>query len=246
VTLLSREWRPSRQCRLVESKRDMNEHHRGRVKASPLASWPLWKAIGMCLGGPVFLAGILWSSSLMVPPVQPERETGIFMLVVTLGVASFLWSWKSFSWASRVAVTALVAMVFLAVGIRAWTAILGGIWLWVVVFMFASLFCLAWLLPAVSPAVSASMWNEVTTPQTPVGRGVMKWTLRLGLGGAGVLGASLGMSLMRTGGAPLAYLIVALGMSILAVLLAQSFSHQIWPESPWAKRVSSLPKNEGT
>ena len=215
------------------------------AKHSPIAGWPVWKAIGLCIGGPALLGGMLSLSSLMVPPPLAVREVALFSLVMTLGVVFFVWSWRRYTWGSRVASTALVAIVFLAIGMRAWTAILGGIWLWVVVLLFAVLFCFAWFLPAVSPAASALIWREQSAPETRFGRVAMKWALRLGLGGAGVLGASAGMSIMRTGAAPVAYLIVALGASILAVLLSQSFSHQLWPDSPWARSVATSDPGKG-
>jgi hypothetical protein len=187
---------------------------------------------------------MLWVSSMMVPPINQNREVALFSLVMLFGVACFVWSWRSFSWASRFASTALIAVVFFGIGIRAWAALLDGFWLWAVTASLALLFCMAWILPSVAPAASESIWRLQSTPQTRTGRSTLKWVLRLGLGGAGVLGASAGMSLMRAGAVSLAYLLVALGMSVFAILIAQGFSHQLWPYSPWAKRAGQLGKHD--
>jgi hypothetical protein len=208
------------------------------AQVSPIAHWPAWKAIGLCIGTSVLLGGMLWLSALMVPPSNVGREFSLFLVTVVIGTSVFIWSWKWYSWASRVAATGLVGLVFLSMGIRAWTAILDGLWFFVVVCLFILLYLIAWSLPAFFPVVSESLWTEQTSPRTSAGRTIMKWLLRIGVGGAGVIGASAGMSLVRLGGVPIAYLGVALGMSILSVMLAQSFSHQLWPVSPWAKRAT--------
>src|SRR4030067_711076 len=57
-------------------------------------------------------------------------------------------------------------------------------------------FCghLAGALPAISDSLSATLWREQTYPQTQAGRTIMKWILGIGLGGAGIAGATLGTS----------------------------------------------------
>lgn len=206
------------------------------TKTSPLMGWPVWKAVAICVSGPAFLGGLLWVSSLMVPPVVAAREILIFSVVMVFGFLFFMWSWRSYSWASRVASSAFVALVFLGTGIRAWSGILEGALLWVVAWLLGLMFGLAWLLPALSPAASEVLWREQAEPRSKFGRTALKWVLGLGVGGAGVIGASAGMSLMRSGAAPLAYFLVAICMSSAAVLMSQSFSHQLWPDSPWAMR----------
>jgi hypothetical protein len=67
----------------------------------------------------------------------------------------------------------------------------------------------------------------------------MKWVLGIGLGGAGIAGATLGTSLSRTGEVHIGYLVVALGTTAVAVLQAQGYSHQVWPDRPWAVQTRS-------
>ena len=64
---------------------------------------------------------------------------------------------------------------------------------------FVVLFCIAWLLPAISPSVSASMWKEQTAPQTKVGQANNEVGLLAWIGRSWELGASAGMALTRTG-----------------------------------------------
>ena len=215
-------------------------HRKSSIRTPPIAAWPLWKVVGLGLIGYGPISAMLFVSSLVPPPFHPELFAVISILILALGLFFTVWTSRRPSWAPRFGGTALVALLFLGLGIRFWAMIVNGFWFWVVVLLFVALFVLAWLLPAASESLSALLWREQMAPQTKIARRVMSWLLAIGLGGAGVLGASTGASLVRTGGARLAYLILALGMSILGVLIAQGFAHQLWPDTPWGRRFERL------
>jgi hypothetical protein len=202
----------------------------------PIADWPLWKVVLLGLAGYGPLSALLYLSSLVPPPFRPDVIAAVSILIVTLGVFLVVWASRRPGWAPRAGGTALLALLFLVLGMRFWAMLLNGFWLWAVTGLFALLYVLAWLLPVVSASLSGLLWREQVAPQTGFAQRLTRWTLALGLGGAGVIGASVGTSLVRTGGSSLAFLIAALGMSVLGVLVAQGFSHQLWPDSPWAMR----------
>jgi len=210
-----------------------------KAKKLPLAEWPLWKAIafqGLMYG--LFGALLVFFSS-FPPPFVPSSVALFSGLLTLAGVAFALWSRQTSNWWARVGGLVIWSLLFLALGIRGWVAVLNGGWLVAVLLFVLVLFGLAWMLPAISGRLSARLWREQIAPQTRFGRGVMRWGVVLGLGGAGVIGASVGMSLVRTGGTSLAFLIVAIGMSGVAVFVAQGFSHQVWRDRPWAKDTRS-------
>ena len=213
---------------LSRDARVVRKSERPEVK-SPIAAWPLWKVLGMG----VVTYGIL-ATLLLLATLISSRFPSIIMLVVAglallLGTLFTVWAWKDHTLVPRLGGTVVVTMFFLAMGIWFWGVFLDGVWLWGVVALILILYTVAWTLPAISSAASSLLWREQATPQTRVGRRIFTWDLGLGLGGAGVVGASFGTSLSRTGNVALASLIVAVGMSAVAIFMAQGFSHQLWP-----------------
>lgn len=203
-----------------------------------MASWPLWRVAvaGLALYG--LLSGSVWLVSGLVPEIGLPARVTAAALVLLLGLSFTFWSSRDFSWLSRTANGLLITMAMLGIGALFWPMLLGGIWLVVIPLLFLALLLLAWALPAISGSFSALLWREQIAPQTKLGRASMKWGLALGLGGAGVLGSLAGTSLVRAGKAPIAYLVVALGMSILSVVIAQGFAHQLWPSTPWGEKAA--------
>lgn len=206
------------------------------LKPPPASKWPLWKVVMLGLVGYGPMAAFLFASSRMPPELHEGASAAISILIVALGVCFSIWSARAPGWIPRVGGGVLIALLFLSLGLRFWAMVLAGPWLWLVLLLFAALFMLAWFLPAISESLSARFWRAQIAPQTQIGRRISRWLLALGLGGAGVLGASSGMAMARTGQAKLAYLLVALGMSILGVLIAQGFAHQLWPATPWGEK----------
>jgi len=180
----------------------------------------------------------MWLVSGLVPELGLPARVIASVLVLLLGLSFTLWSWRDFTWLSRMANGLLITLVLLAIGTLFWPMLLSGVWLWVIPLLFLALLLLAWVLPVISSSLSALLWREQMSPRTWLGKGAMKWSLVLGLGGAGVLGSIAGTSLVRAGKAPLAYLLMALGTSILSVLIAQGFAHQLWPSTPWGEKAA--------
>lgn len=212
--------------------------HSASVKPPPASTWPLWKVVVLGLAGYGPMAGFLYASSRLPPPLDAGASAAISILIAVLGVCFSVWSAKAPGWPPRLGGGILIAFLFLGVGLRFWAMVASGPWLWLVVLLFIALFVLAWFLPAVSSSLSARLWREQVAPESQIGRKISRLLLALGLGGAGVVGASSGMALARTGGAGIAYLLVALGMSILGVLIAQGFAHQLWPSTPWGEKAA--------
>ena len=208
---------------------------RGR-SSSPMAAWPAWRVAGVGLALYGLLSGSMWLVSGLVPELGLPARVIASVLVLLLGLSFTLWSWRDFTWLSRMANGLLITLVLLAIGTLFWPMLLSGVWLWVIPLLFLALLLLAWVLPVISSSLSGQLWREQMAPHTWFGQRAMKAGLGLGLGGAGVLGSIAGTSLVRAGKAPIAYLLVALGTSILSVLIAQGFAHQLWPDTPWGAR----------
>lgn len=213
-------------------------HRIATVKPSPASTWPLWKVVALGLAGYGPMSGFLYASLQMPPPIPAGASAAASILIVVLGVGFSVWSARAPGWIPRTGGGILIALLFLGVGLRFWAMVATGPWLWLVTLLFMALFVLAWFLPAISGSLSAMIWREQVAPQSQIGRKVSRTLLALGLGGAGVVGASSGMALARTGAAGIAYLLVALGMSIVGVLIAQGFSHQLWPSTPWGGKAA--------
>ncbi|HLC02080.1 MAG TPA: hypothetical protein VJK02_03520 [Anaerolineales bacterium] len=208
-------------------------------KISPYRDWPVWKTIGLALLAYGGMGAVLTFSSSVTPVFFPRIVGPVSAAISLLGVALTLWSRSTHGWVPRTGAGALYSVLLFGLAWRSWFAVLNDLWLWVIVLAVAMLVALAWALPAISDSLSATLWREQTYPQTQAGRTIMKWILGIGLGGAGIAGATLGTSLSRTGEVHFGYLIVALGTTAVAVLQAQGYSHQVWPDRPWADQTGS-------
>jgi len=213
------------------------------MRQPPSSEWPLWRVLIATFVGYSVIAALLYLLATAPPLIAPRPAVaGLAVALVLLAVAATLWSWKTRQWWPRLAASAMFSLLFLAMSLTSWFAVLRGVWLWVVVIAIVAAYLLAWALPAVSIPLSTLLWREQSSPQTPAGRAVLKWALFVGLGGAGVIGASVGTSLVRTGQANVAYLFVALGGAAVAVFSAQGVSHQLWPDRPWARQPDPMEK----
>ena len=206
---------------------------------SPYRTWPVSKTVGLALLAYGGMGAILTFSSSVAPIFFPRIIGPVSAAFSLLGVALTLRSRSTHGWVPRMGAGALYSVLLFGLAWRSWFAVLSGLWLWVIVLTVAMLVALAWALPAISDSLSATLWREQTNPQTRAGRTIMKWVLGIGLGGVGIAGATLGTSLSRTGEVHIAYLIVALGATAVAVLQAQGYAHQVWPDRPWANRTRS-------
>lgn len=200
-----------------------------------MRGWPLWKVVGAGLFLYGAMAGFL-VGTLFLPPAIPSRTLliAIPLTIIPLGLILTLWSWRTFTYHSRIAASLIIGLTVLLAGVRSWAAILSGFWFWFVTGLTSLAFIVAWALPAISYSTSHAIWREQFAPRTRLGRGILKWTLLIGLGGGGALGAGVGMSLARSGALGTVHLLLGALSSALAVFFAQSTSHQLWPDSPWA------------
>lgn len=206
-----------------------------------MRGWPLWRVLlvgVLAYGLPTVFLAIF---SALPPAFAPGYVAPIALVFAVLGIASLIWNWKTNNWLARLGIGLTFCGLFFTLAVRSWFAVLVGPWLWLVVGVTSALLVLAWALPAIAGSLSAWILREQSSPQSGVGRAIMMWALVIG-GAAGTLGAGLGMSLSRTGHENTAYFIVAVGMSGVSISLAQSTSHQLWPDRPWASRKRSPDK----
>jgi hypothetical protein len=211
-----------------------------RKRRSPARDWPLWRVVGAGLflygAMAVFLVG-----TFLLPPAIPSPSllVAIPLAIVPLGVILTLWSWRSYTYYSRLASLFVIAACILLVSFRSWAAILSGFWFWLVTGLTMVAFLVSWALPSISYSTSSAIRRELGAPRTRLGRGVLKWTLLIGLGGVGALGAGVGMSLARSGALGLAHLLIAALSMAMAILFSLSMSNQLWPDRPWGRDSGS-------
>ncbi len=213
----------------------MSETRVARRRKQPhMRGWPLWKVVGTAF----FVYGLvacLLIGAILLPPELPSRTLLIVATLTTIPIGAFLamWSWRCYTYYSRLAGTFVIGSCIMLVSVRSWVAILSGYLFWLVTGLTSLAFIIAWVLPALSYSASDAIRRELIAPRTRPGRGLLKWTLIIGLGGGGALGAGLGMSLARSGALGLAHLVIGISSSAVAIFFSQSTSHQLWPDRPW-------------
>jgi hypothetical protein len=195
---------------------------------------PRWRVLVYSVLGYGGLAAVLAISSSTEPTFMPMIVAPVSAVLAAVGVALIMLDRTTGNWLARAGAGLAYSLLLFCFAWRSWYAILTGTLMWIVISTVGALVALAWALPAISPPISRALWREQTTPQTRVGRSVVRWGLGLGLAGAGIAGASLGSSLSRTRGSRIAYLVMAVGMSGVAVFMAQEYSERVWPDRPWA------------
>jgi hypothetical protein len=212
---------------------------RKKAKSAPFADWPVWKAAGLAIFALGGLAAVISFSASLPPVFSPLWVGGTAAALTLLGLVFTFWSRRSFTWWARLGMGAVYAAYFLLLAIRCWYAVLAPDAFVVLTAIVVLLYCVGLTLPGISYTLSSVLWREQTTPETASGRKIVKLALSLGLGGAGALGASAGMSLSRAGQIGIAYLLIAVLSTGLSFFVAQSISHQIWPDRPWAHRSAA-------
>lgn len=202
-----------------------------RTKRHPNANWAWWKVLTLA----ILVFGAFGALPGFLPPVSISAMRLGWALAIPAVLAA-LWSWWNFSWWARLAGAALWSLQILVTGARAWTLLIGITWIWLVPIV--SAYLLAWAMPAMQPLVSRSLWREQWTPQTRMGKTILRLALAIGPS-AGVLGAALGMSGSRFGETNSLILVVAALCSAVAIQFAFAFAYQFWPERPWAIQAAS-------
>ena len=200
----------------------------------PLETWPMWKVVGASLVMHGGLAVLLVFSSLTPPLFVPDQIRLVSAVLVGFGLVCSIWSRANHSWWPRLGVGLVVWAFLLGIALRSWAAVASGSLLALATILTTVLAISAWALPTISYSISTRIWREQSAPRSRVGRAILHWGLGVGIGGAGVLGATIGMGMARSGGASIVYLFAGIGMTVVAFLMAQGYSHRMWEERPWA------------
>jgi hypothetical protein len=191
----------------------------------PNADWPWWKIIGAGF----FSFGLFG----FIIAIMPPRTALAFVMGVTLTIVAIvvgIWNWRTYSWASQMAASGIWTLPFLIIGIRAWMEVYPIVWVYPIVIVYL----LAWFLPALNPALSKLIWREQTAPQTRIGRIILVLAISMAPV-AGALGASAGMFSSRFNGISGVYMIAGPLSFVVAIIVAQGFAHQLWPDRSWAR-----------
>ncbi len=211
----------------------------------PMANWPLWKVVVASAFTYAAFGGFFYAS-LFVPPRHHTSGLIISTCVLVLAGVSFsIWRRLTGSWWASVGVSVALTVQMMAISLRFWSILVQGTAYWIMVGVAAAAYIAAWFLPVIWPTVSRVIWREQTSPETRVGRAILRWSLALGLGGAGIVGAASGTALVRTGEASVAYAFVAIGMGLATVFLAQSLAQGLWQDRRSASQPSTIPKDAG-
>ncbi len=213
------------------------------VKQTPMGDWAMWKVVAVSAFAYVSFGGLFYAS-LFLPP--RSDSLGLILmtgLIALAGVGLSVWRRLTGSWWASVGVAIALTVLFLAIGIRFWSILIRGTAYWIIVGVTVTAYIGAWGLPVLSPALSRFLWREQTAPVTRVGRAILRWCLALGLGGAGIVGAASGTTMVRTGAASAAYAFIAVGMCLATVFLSQSLAYGLWQDRTLATKASAIPKD---
>ena len=186
----------------------------------PIHGWPLWKAVGAAFVLYLPLAAIL----VLIPPPFSLSALLLAGAQIGAGTAGLNWGRWGSPHGSEIIGSVVLTSQFLAIGLRAWSAagpvpLLSGL-------VVVVLFLLAWALPLMMPDLSAWLWREQVAPQTKAGRRVLALSACI-LPTIGVVSASVGMLLSRTGRSSIGWIVVALLAIIVALAWSQATAHQL-------------------
>jgi hypothetical protein len=199
-----------------------------RSEKHPNSHWRWWQALAASFIG----LGIFGVVIGLVPPFSFDGlKFGLLLAVI--GTLAGIWNWWNYDWWARLIMGGVWTLMIAAITARAWTSILPASRIWQVSLLFA--FFLGWLLPAISPSLSKFLWQEQSTPQTRIGRGVLAICISIAPV-AGAIGASIGMFGSRFGDSEVALLVGAGLGTVGTVIIPFAISYQLWPGRPWAKR----------
>ena len=192
-----------------------------RSRQLPVHRWPLWKAIGVAILIYLPFCTVL----LLIPPPMSDSAWFIASVLVVGGSLAVLWGRWGDPRISEVGASFILTLALLAIGLRAWLAWATVSWVWISVIV--ALFLLAWIVPAIAPDLSRWLWREQVAPETRVGRRLLALSLGI-LPAVGVISATAGLLLARTGEVRLGWLLVAILATASAIAWGQSTSHQLF------------------
>ena len=193
----------------------------------PIEAWPLWKLVGLIL----ISSGAL---AIMLTFIPYYHSTALILGIILLvtGVISFIYTIRKKNWWAGVVFQNTWPLLFFAMGARSLISQLPNGWIWIALLL--ACYILAWLIPVLDPKLSALIWREQTAPETRIGKGCMGFFLKFSptIMALGPIG---GIYLSRHGYDNIFFLIFGIGMCLLAIILGQLISHQLWPKRPWAQ-----------
>jgi hypothetical protein len=117
--------------------------------------------------------------------------------------------------------------LFLLLGARAWLMIVGDVLIWAAwMSLIIAAYTLAWALPSLNPKLSKLLWREQYSPETRLGKLLLKISAVL-LPIAGTGGAFLGMYSKNENQV---MLFLGTAACLVSIGLAQLTAHQFWRE----------------
>jgi uncharacterized membrane protein len=117
--------------------------------------------------------------------------------------------------------------LFLLLGARAWLKIVGDVLIWAAwMSLIIAAYTLAWALPSLNPKLSKLLWREQYSPETRLGKLLLKISAVL-LPIAGTGGAFLGMYSKNENQV---MLFLGTAACLVSIGLAQLTAHQFWRE----------------
>lgn len=182
--------------------------------------WPLWKSIPAALALYMPFSAFL----LIIPPPFSRAALIMASALMLAGVCGLMWGRWGSSRVSEIAASFIFTSQFLFIGLRAWSAVTSVLWALAVIVI--GLFLLAWALPLAMPRLSIWLWREQVAPQTKAGRWFLAISVSI-LPSVGVVGASAGLFLSRTGQADAGWAVVAVLAVAIAMGWGQYASHQL-------------------
>ena len=203
------------------------EHKNNKLndKPLPVESWSLWKVILV----PFVVYGIWASLSIFIPYFTPPA-CFIGLLLTMAGVAGFILVSRGQRRTGQIIFYHAFFLIMLVIAARAWLVIIGNVALWALwMTLLMGIYLLAWALPSLDPKLSALLWREQYTPETEVGKAVLRFSAKF-LPIAGASGAIFGMYPTREGYDNLAFLFVGIAFSLLSIGLSQVAAHTFWKE----------------
>lgn len=197
----------------------------------PIEDWPLWKLIGLLLLSTGALAAML-----TLIPYYHSTALILGIILFATGVITFIYTIRKKNWWAGVVFQNTWPLLFFAMGARSLISQLSNGWIWISLLL--ACYILAWLIPVLDPKLSALLWREQTAPETRLGKGCMGVFIKFSPTII-ALGPISGIYLSRHGYDNIFFLVFGTMNCLIAIVLGQLISHQIWPKRPWAQQEES-------
>jgi hypothetical protein len=195
-------------------------------------SMPLWKRIAFYL----ISLGALGAMITFFPSGYRPVALMVGITLFIIGLIAAIYADRSNDWRAVVLFSSIFPSLFFTLGARALISQLSHAWIWISLLL--SCYLLAWLIPMITPRLSAFLWREQTSPKTRLGMGCMGIFTRFSAT-IMALGPLTGMYLSRYGYGDVALLIFGIGMCLVAIVFGQIYSHQLWKRRPWSQQEAT-------